>query len=146
METLAFYLSPLGLALTFVWNFAVLSSVQVTVRLLRLYSVRAMLLGAALLTVGTLPVTALYLALASLTYDEAVAQRLLAVQPAAWQAYIVQNRLRWLPVAMLLMAGLGFLVARQVLRFKRLRGAIVAALGVGILSAPWAALLVLPAP
>lgn len=146
MEALTFYLSPLGLALTYLWNFAVVSSIQVTVRLLRLYSARKMLLAAAVLTAGTLPVTAVYLALTNLTYDSAVGERLMASQAAAWQAYVVQNRLIWLPVAMLLMGGLGFVVVRRVLRFKRLRGAVFAAVGVGVLSAPWGALVVLPVP
>ena len=146
METLAFYLSPAGLAISFVWNFAVISSIQVTVRLLRLYSLRLVILAAALLTAGLLPITAIYLALSNLTYDPLLAERLLASSPASWQAYVVQNRLTWLPLAMVLTGALGFVIVRRVLHFKRLRGAVFAALGVGVLSAPWGALLVLPVP
>lgn len=146
METLAFYTSPLGLGITLLWNFAVLSSVQVTVRLVRLYSPRSMLLAALILTLATPPIAAGYLALAGLTYDPQVAARLLARDATAWQAYVVQNRLIWLPAAMVPLGGLGFALARWVLRFKRLRGAVFAALAVGIMSAPWAALLVLPEP
>jgi hypothetical protein len=135
----------LGMVASFIWNFAVLSSIQVTVRLLRLYSVRAMLVGALVLTAGGLPITLGYLALSDVTYDSELAQRLLESRPPAWQAYVFQNRLQWLPAAMAPMGTLGFLVVRRVLRFKRMRGAIFAALGVGILCVPWWTLFA-PAP
>lgn len=127
----------LGVLVSFVWNFAVLSSIQVTVRLLRLYSFRAMLVGALVLTVGGLLVALGYLAMSDLTYDSALARSMLETRPLAWQAYVFQNRLQWLPVALAPMGGIGFLVVRRVLRFKRMRSAVFAALGVGVLCAPW---------
>ncbi|HYU18246.1 MAG TPA: hypothetical protein VEQ11_06075 [Chloroflexota bacterium] len=119
MEPLAVYLSPAGLAMAFAWNFAVLSSIQLTVRLIRAFSFRDTLLAALLLTAVTVPVTMAY-------------------------NVLLRNELRWLPVTMALTAGVGLLVAVRVLRFRRQRSALAAAVGIGLLSAPWGAFLVSP--
>ena len=119
MDPVVAYLSPLGLALAFAWNFAVLASIQLTVRLIRAFSIRLTVLGALLLTGATVPIT--------LAYDA-----------------LLRNSLAWLPIAMLLTGAVGYLIAGRVLRFRRRRSTLVAAIGVGLLSAPWGAFLVRP--
>ena len=104
--------SPLGLLLWFVWNFAVLSSIQLTVRLIRAYSVRTTLLGAVVFTLGSLPIAYAYWAL-------------------------LRTSLAWYPLAMVLAGALGFFVAHTTLHLRRLRGRVAAAFGTAILSGPW---------
>jgi hypothetical protein len=45
----------------------------------------------------------------------------------------LSGRLASVPITMVLMAGVGFVTARYVLRIKRLRGQIIAGLMVGLL-------------
>jgi hypothetical protein len=104
--------SPLGLLLWFGWNVAVLSSIQLTVRLIRAYSIRTTLLGGLALTTGSVPIALMYVLL-------------------------FNSVLAWYPIPMALTGLLGFLVARYVLRLRRLRGRVAAALGTAILSGPW---------
>jgi hypothetical protein len=113
--TLSAFLQPIGLLALLVWCFAVLSAVQLTVRLIMAYSVRKTLLGAVVLAAVALLVAVVYDAL---------------VGPDAGLAL----RLDRLPVAMGLMAVAGFAVARWVLRFKRTRGQVVAAVMTGLLA------------
>lgn len=113
--TLAAFLTPLGLAALFVWCFMVLSAVQLTVRLIMAFSVRATLRGAIVLAILSLPVAAIYDALTG---------------PRASFA----ARLDWAPVPIALMGLAGFATARWVLRFKRVRGQVVAAAMIGILA------------
>jgi hypothetical protein len=110
-------LSPLGLALAFIWNVAVLASVQLTVRLIMAFSIRATLIAAAVLTLITVPI--------SVAYDAAFGP---SMTP--------------LPLAILLMIVVGFAVSRRVLGFRRRRSAIVSAIGIGLLSAPWGVFLI----
>lgn len=98
--------------LWFVWNAAVLSSIQLTVRLIRAYSIRTTLLGASALTAGSLPIGLFY-------------------------ALVLGRGFAWYPLAMLITGLLGFAVAHYVLRLKRLRGRLVAAFGTALLSGPW---------
>jgi hypothetical protein len=112
-------LSPLGLGLAFLWSFAVLASVQLTVRLVMAFSVRRTALGALVLTAITVPLSVAY---------QALFGRSLAA----------------LPLAMLLTAAAGYLVAARVLGFRRRRSTIAAAIGIGLLSAPWGVFLVRP--
>jgi hypothetical protein len=104
--------TPLGLLLWLVWNFAVLSSIQLTVRLIRAYSIRTTFLGAAAFTLGSLPIAYGYHALFGSAFT-------------------------WYPLAMLLSGLLGFAVAHYLLHLKRLRGRIAAAFGTALLSGPW---------
>jgi uncharacterized membrane protein YjjB (DUF3815 family) len=50
----------------------------------------------------------------------------------------------WLLPTMVVTGAVGFLIAIRVLRFRRQRSTVVAAIGIGLLSAPWGALLVRP--
>ena len=109
-------LSPLGLVLWFGWNVAVLSSIQLTVRLIRAYSLPTTMLGAAAMTVGSVPIALFY-------------------------GLGLRASLAWFPLTMALTGLLGFAVAHYVLRLRRLRARAAAAFGTAILSAPWPLLL-----
>jgi len=113
--TLDAFLQPLGLLALIVWCFLVLSAVQLTVRLIMAYSVARTLIAALVLAAAALIVAAIYDALVGT--DPSYARRLALV-----------------PVAMVLMAGVGFAIARWVLRFRRTRGQLVAAFMVGLLA------------
>ena len=112
-------LSPLGIALALLWSFAVLASVQLTVRLIMAFSVTRTVLGALALTAITVPLSALYLA-------------------------VFGQSLAPMPLAMLLTAAGGYVVADRVLGFRRQRSTIAAAIGIGLLSAPWGVFLIRP--
>jgi hypothetical protein len=116
MESL---LSPLGLGLALVWSFAVLASVQLTVRLIMAFSVKKTAIASLVLTAITVPISVAYLSLFG-------------------------RSLTWMPLAMLVTAIGGYFVADRVLGFRRRRSSIVAAIGIGVLSAPWGALLAPP--
>jgi len=121
VDALAAYLSPTGLVLALVWNFAVLSSIQLTVRLIRAFSIRRTALAALTLTAATVPITIVY-------------------------SILFRNSPGWLPLAMLLTAVVGWGIARWILRLRRGRSRVAAAIGVGLLSGPWGAFLVRPPP
>ncbi len=114
--TLATLLQPGWLVAVLVWSFMVLSAAQLTIRLIMAFSVRLTLVAAVVLVALTLPIAA--------TYD-------LLVRPEAPLA----ARLGWAPLSMLLMALAGYAIARWVLRIRRLRGQLIAALMVGLLDA-----------
>jgi len=116
MDTL---LSPLSVALAYVWSFAVLASVQLTVRLIMAFSVKRTALAALALTAVTAPLSALYL-------------------------LVFGRSLTAMPLAILVTAIAGYVIASRVLRFRRRRSAVAAAVGIGLLSAPWGVLLVRP--
>jgi hypothetical protein len=112
--TLAVLLQPWALVALVVWEFAVLSAAQLTIRLIMAYSVRVTLVAATALSVAALPIAAVY--------D-------LVVGPQASLA----TRLAWAPLAMGLGGLAGFAIARWLLRIRRLRGQIIAGLMVGLL-------------
>jgi putative effector of murein hydrolase len=117
MDLVGVIVSPVGLLLAFAWNFLVLASVQLTVRLIRAFSVSRTAAAALALTAGTIPITVAYLA-------------------------ILGGKLDWLPAMIGLTGLLGYIVAVGVLKLRRRRSAVAAALGIGLLSAPWGAFLV----
>ena len=107
-------LSPLGIGLALVWSFAVLASVQLTVRLIMAFSLRATLFAAVVQTVLALAI--------AFVYDV-----LVGPQPS------LATRLAFAPIPMVVSGLAGFGVARWVLRFRRVRGQVVAGLMVGVL-------------
>ena len=112
-------LSPTALALALIWNFAVLASVQLTVRLIMAFSPTKTLLASLVLTVVTVPLSVAY--------------------------YLIFGQsLSTMPLAMLLTAVAGFVVADRVLGFRRQRSTVAAAIGIGVLSAPWGVFLLGP--
>ena len=112
--TLAVFLQPVWLAVLLGWSFAVLSAAQLTIRLIMAFSVRATILAALVLSLLALPIAFLY-------------DQLLGPDPS------LATQLRLLPLPMLLMALAGFAVARWLLRLRRVRGQVIAALMVGLL-------------
>jgi hypothetical protein len=110
-------LSPLGLGLALLWSFAVLASVQLTVRLIMAFSVRRTCFGALALTAVTVPLSVLYYAL-------------------------FRQSLSVMPLAMLITGAAGYVIADRVLGFRRQRSTVAAAVGIGLLSAPWGVFLV----
>jgi len=112
--TLATLLQPGWLAVLIAWNFAVLSAAQLTIRLIMAFSVRLTLVAAVVMTIAALVIAAI---------DDVV------VGPQAAFA----ARLSWAPLPMVLMGLVGFVVARRVLRIRRLRGQIIAGCMVGLL-------------
>ena len=115
---LAALAQPWALGAVLVWNFAVLSAAQLTIRLIMAFSVRTTAVGAVLLTVGALLVAAVYDGVVSLAVGP---------QPS------LATRLAWAPLPMLLTGLAGFVIARRALRIRRLRGQIVAAVMIGLL-------------
>ena len=112
--TLGALLQPGALVALVAWNFAVLSAAQLTIRLIMAYSVRLTLGAAVVLSLADLPIAA--------AYDAGVPpQTPLAI------------RLELLPLAMLLTGLVGFAIARWILKIRRLRGQVIAALMVGVL-------------
>jgi hypothetical protein len=98
--------------LWYIWNVAVLSSIQLTVRLIRAFSVWTTMLGALAFTVGSIPIVLLYRA-------------------------VLSNDPSWYPVPMALTGLLGYAVGRLVLRLRRQRARVAAAIGTALLSGPW---------
>jgi hypothetical protein len=112
--TVATLLEPGWLVVLLVWSFVVLSAAQLTIRLIMAYSVRQTAVGAVVLAILALPVAAVY-------------DLSLGVDPS------LATRFSRAPIPMVLMAAAGFATARWVLRIKRLRGQVVAAVMVGLL-------------
>ena len=105
---------PLTLAALYVWSFGVLSAAQVTIRLIMAYKLRLTLIAALLLTIAALAIAGVEQVL---------------IGPSASLA----QRIQLMPLLMLTMAIVGFAIARWVLRIKRLRGQVAAAIMVGLL-------------
>jgi hypothetical protein len=112
--SLAALVQPGALVALLVWDFAVLSAAQLTIRLIKAYSVGLTLVAALALSLAALPIAA--------AYD-------LVVGPEASLA----TRLAWAPLPMALSGLSGFAIARWLLRIRRLRGQILAGLMVGVL-------------
>ncbi len=111
---LQLFLQPLWFIALCVWSFAVLSAAQLTIRLIMAYSPRLTLLAALVVAIAALPIAYVYDLLAG-------------SQPP------LTARLSLLPLPMLLMAIVGFLTARYVLKIRRTRGQLAAAVMVGLL-------------
>lgn len=105
---------PVWFVALLAWEFAVLTAAQLTIRLIMAFSIRRTLLGALVLALVFLPVTAIY-------------SLLLGPQPT------LSTRLHWVPVPMLLMGLAGFACARWLFHIRRLRGQVIAGVMVGLL-------------
>jgi hypothetical protein len=105
---------PLALAALYVWSFGVLSAAQLTIRLIMAFKVRLTLLAAAALSVAAILIAAVI----DLAFGTNVS---------------LAQRIELAPLPMLLMAVVGFAIARWLLRIKRLRGQVIAGLMVGLL-------------
>ena len=112
--TLATLLQPGWILVLLVWNFAVLTAAQLTIRLIMAFSVRVTVTAAVGLTLADLVVAGLFNVL---------------VGPAA----SLTGRLELMPASMVVMAVAGFAAARWLLRIRRLRGQVIAGVMVGLL-------------
>ena len=112
-------LSPLSLGLSYLWSFAVLASVQLTVRLIMAFSVRRTAIAALALTATTVALSVAYFVL----FGRSIAA---------------------MPLAIVVMAAAGYLISSRMLGFRRQRSTVVAAVGIGLLNAPWGVLLIPP--
>src|SRR3954462_11506125 len=81
-------LSPLGLGLALLWSFAVLASVQLTVRLIMAFSVRRTAIAAVVLTVITVPISVVYL----LVFGRSLTAMPLAMLVTAVVGYVIADR------------------------------------------------------
>lgn len=107
-------LQPIALAALCVWSFGVLSAAQLTIRLIMAFSVRLTAVAAVVLALAALGLAAVY--------DLAFGTQL-----------SLAMRIELAPVPMIVMAAVGFGIARWVLRIRRLRGQVIAALMIGVL-------------
>jgi hypothetical protein len=105
---------PWAVAGLLVWSFGVLSAAQLTIRLIMAFSVRLTVLAAIVLSAAAIVI--------ALIYDLAFHS------PAS-----LATRIELAPVPMVLMGLAGFIIARWLLRIRRLRGQIIAGLMVGLL-------------
>jgi hypothetical protein len=105
---------PVALAALLVWCFGVLSAAQLTIRLIMAFSVRLTLVAALVLSLAAILIAAI---------DDLI----------VGDQATLGRRIELAPLPMLLMALVGFAIARWVLRIKRLRGQIIAGLMVGLL-------------
>ena len=146
IDAVSFYLSPLGLAIIYIWTFASLTAVQLTVRLILRFEMRETALAAVLLSLATLVIGLVYLQLSAPSIDAGTVERLRQQGQATGLGehgiylYVVQQRLRWLPVTLVPLLAINWTVARWVLRMRP-RSSVVCALAMSLLIAPWPALL-----
>ena len=89
-----------------------LACLQLTVRLIRTFSVRTTLIAATLQTAVFLITAAMYVLWLGTRFD-------LFIAPA------------------LIMAATGYVLARWVLKIRRVRGRVVTAIGTAVLASPW---------
>jgi hypothetical protein len=147
-EAGAFLVSPLGLALTYVWTFLSLTAVQLTVRLIMRFDLRETAVAALWLALASVLVGLAYLHLTAGSADPAVVERLrlqgeaAGIGEQASYLYVIQQRLIWLPLALVPLVVAAGAVAHFVLKMRR-RSAIVCALAMALLIAPWPALVML---
>src|SRR4051812_3676683 len=98
MQTLWFLVSPPVLVGLLIWHFAVLSAVQLTVRLIGAFAPWPTLRAAVVLTVAVLVVAALYLFLCDRITDPEVLTRMRDRGAGYGQTYVFQQRLVLFPL------------------------------------------------
>src|SRR5690349_2926915 len=105
-DAAGFFLSPVGLLLTYLWTFASLTAVQLTVRLIMRFSPRETALAALWLTIvaAIVGLAFVYLTAPAVHPDEVERLRLqgeaAGVGDQLAQLYVVQQRLVWAPLAL----------------------------------------------
>ena len=144
-DAAGFFLSPLGLLVTYLWTFASLTAVQLTVRLIMRFDVRETARAALWLTLAAALVGLLFVYLSAGAVSPADVERLrqqgeaAGVGDRAAHLYVVQQRLVWLPAALVPLGAASWWVARRVLRMRQ-RSALIAAAALAVLLLPWPAL------
>jgi hypothetical protein len=134
--------SPVGWLIVYVWVFTCLTAVQLTVRLIRRWDLRETAIAALWLTIVALLVSLVYVHLVNSLADPATIARLREQGEVAGsgerlvQLYLVNQRLRWIWLAAIPLAVASWVVARRVLAMRP-RSALVCALAMAVLIAPW---------
>jgi len=147
VDGLTLGLGALAWLATYLWVFASLAAVQLTVRLILRFDIRETAVAALWLSVAVIVVGALLLQLSNGAIDPAVVERLRQQGDAAGvggrlaQTYAAQQRLATMPLAVAALVGASWLVARRVLHMRP-RSALVSALALGLIIAPWPLLVV----
>ncbi|HEY7063696.1 MAG TPA: hypothetical protein VII06_19615 [Chloroflexota bacterium] len=144
-DAAGFFLSPVGLLLTYLWTFASLTAVQLTVRLIMRFRPRETALAALWLTVvaAIVGLAFVYLTAPAVRPDEVERLRLqgeaAGVGDQLAQLYVVQQRLVWAPLALVPLGLASWWVVRRVLQIRQ-RSAVLAAAALALLLLPWPAL------
>ena len=144
-DAVGWFLSPVGLLLTYVWIYASLAAVQLTVRLIMRFDLRETARAALWLTVASLAVGLAVVVVAQGTVSAETVERLrregeaAGIGKQAAYLYVVQQRLAWFPLAIALLGAVSWWVARRALGMRQ-RSAVLAAAALGVLVAPWPAL------
>jgi hypothetical protein len=142
VDGLTLGLGALAWLATYLWVFASLAAVQLTVRLILRFDVRETAMAALWLSAAVIVAGVLLLQLSNGAIDPAVVERLRQQGDAAGvggrlaQTYVAQQRLSTMPLAVAALVGAGWLVARHVLHMRP-RSALVSALALGLIIAPW---------
>ena len=144
-DAVGWFLSPVGLVLTYVWVYASLAAVQLTVRLIMRFDLRETALAALWLTLASLAVGLAVVLLTQGAVSAETVERLrregeaAGIGEQAAYLYVVQQRLGWFPLAIALLGAVSWWVARRALGMRQ-RSAVLAATALSILIAPWPAL------
>jgi hypothetical protein len=144
-DAVSFFLSPQGVLLTYGWTYASLAAVQLTVRLIMRFDLKETALAALWLTVASIAVGLAFVLLTQGGIDPETVERLRRQGEAAGMGeqaaylYVVQQRLVWFPLAVLLLGLASWWVSRRALGMRQ-RSAVISAVALGILVAPWPAL------
>jgi hypothetical protein len=143
-DAVGWFLSPLGLLLTYVWSYASLAAVQLTVRLIMRFDIRETAVAALWLALASIVVGLAFVLLTQGSINPDTVERLRAQGEAtgvggqAAYLYVVQQRLVWFPLAVALLGAISWWVSRRVLGMRQ-RSALIAAAALAILIAPWPA-------
>ncbi|HLH21750.1 MAG TPA: hypothetical protein VK066_04465 [Chloroflexota bacterium] len=144
-DAVGFFLSPAGLLLAYLWTFASLTAVQLTVRLIMRFDVRETALAALWLTLAAAVVGLAFIYVTAPAVSLADVERLRQQGEAAGvgdqlaQLYVVQQRLPWAPLALVPLGAASWWVVRRVLHIRQ-RSALLAATALALLLLPWPAL------
>jgi hypothetical protein len=144
-DAVSYFLSPVGLLLTYAWTFACLTAVQLTVRLIMRFDVRETALAAFWLTLATALVGLALVYVTAPTISAVDVERLrqqgeaVGVGDQLAQLYVVQHRLAWAPLALVPLGIASWWVIRHILQVRQ-RSALLAAAALALLLLPWPAL------
>jgi hypothetical protein len=144
-DATGWFVSPVGLLLTYGWIYASLAAVQLTVRLIMRFDLRETAIAALWLTVASVVVGLGIVLLTQGAVSVETVERLrregeaAGIGEQAAYLYVVQQRLLWFPLAVALLGAVSWWVSRRALGMRQ-RSAVLAAAALSVLIAPWPAL------
>ncbi len=142
MDSASLLYGLLALVATYVWVFASLAAVQLTVRLILRFDLRETALAALWLTAAVVVVGAVVLQLSAAAVDPATLERLrqqgeaTGVGNVLAQSYVMQKRLIVMPLAVVALGVASWFVVRRGLGM-RTRSAVLSAVALAVIVAPW---------